>query len=320
MIQVAVNGQTRTSYYINNDDSLLAEADSDGTLTTAYGFMPAYDATALAWSTDPLWQARVVNNALDDNNTDYHYLHTDHLYTPMLATDEAGGISWNAVRDAFGATAVLPGNRISMPLRLPGQYFDPERGEHYNLLRDYQPTTGRYLQTDPIGLAGGINQYGYAYANPLSYSDPTGEVPLVAVAWAYGRCVASCTAIDAVMGGMGMACTTLSNTAKNCAADCLNPFNWAGGKKFKAAKGGGYKPPKTPTSNKLPNKAKTDIDKKRGPKEIIRIDRPQQGVPDSQWHAHGEKGALNLDGTFREGDPKFSNKTKAWLKARGWNI
>lgn len=189
----------------------------------------------MAWSTDPLWQARVVNNALDDNNTDYHYLHTDHLYTPMLATDEAGGISWNAVRDAFGATAVLPGNRISMPLRLPGQYFDPERGEHYNLLRDYQPTTGRYLQTDPIGLAGGINQYGYAYANPLSYSDPTGEVPLVAVAWAYGRCVASCTAIDAAMGAMGMSCTTLGDAATDCAKDCLNPFNWFGGKKFKAA-------------------------------------------------------------------------------------
>lgn len=39
-------------------------------------------------------------------------------------------------------------------------------------------------------------------------------------------------------------------------------------------------------------------------------------VPKPQWHAHGEKGSLNLDGTFREGDPK----TKAWLKARGWNI
>lgn len=46
----------------------------------------------------------------------------------------------------------------------------------------------------------------------------------------------------------------------------------------------------------------------------------RQKVPKPQWHAHGKKGALNLDGTFREGDPKFSNKTKAWLKARGWNI
>lgn len=73
--------------------------------------------------------------------------------------------------------------------------------------------------------------------------------------------MASCTAIDAVMGGMGMACTTLSNTAKNCAADCLNPFNWAGGKKFKAAKAGGKKPPHSRggpprdprTSNYLPD-------------------------------------------------------------------
>jgi RHS repeat-associated protein len=59
-------------------------------------------------------------------------------------------------------------------LRYPGQVFDPESGLHYNQARYYDPTTGRYLSPDPIGLAGGVNTYGYAENNPLRYTDPLG--------------------------------------------------------------------------------------------------------------------------------------------------
>ena len=58
--------------------------------------------------------------------------------------------------------------------RLPGQYYDAESGLHYNYFRDYDPTIGRYVESDPIGLAGGWNTYGYVGGNPVGRVDPWG--------------------------------------------------------------------------------------------------------------------------------------------------
>ncbi|MCG3201215.1 MAG: Protein RhsD [Gammaproteobacteria bacterium] len=109
------------------------------------------------------------------------YVYADHLDTPRLIVSEAGTPVWRWDSDPFGKA--LPNESPSgagtftYNLRFPGQYYDKETGLHYNYFRDYNPSTGRYIQSDPIGLAGGYNTYIYAESRPIGIADPTGENP-----------------------------------------------------------------------------------------------------------------------------------------------
>ena len=123
------------------------------------------------------------------------YLHADHLGTPRLGTGSAGAVAWRWDGAAFGT--VSPTGSVQVNLRFPGQYYDSESGLYQNWHRDYDQSIGRYIQSDPIGLEGGINTYAYTYLNPVSYADPKGLfVPLVIV----GVCAAGgCEAAGAVL-------------------------------------------------------------------------------------------------------------------------
>ena len=101
------------------------------------------------------------------------YLHTDHLLTARYATNAAGSTVWSWDSGAFGKET--PTGSATVNLRFPGQYFDSETGLHYNWHRYYDPATGRYITSDPIGLAGGLGTFGYAAQNPLSAYDPDGK-------------------------------------------------------------------------------------------------------------------------------------------------
>ncbi|WP_272944636.1 RHS repeat domain-containing protein [Snodgrassella communis] len=80
--------------------------------------------------------------------------------------------------DAFGNSELDANNQITMNLRFPGQYYDTETGLSYNYFRDYDAKTGRYIQSDPIGIRGGVNTYVYAKNQPLKLIDPKGKNPL----------------------------------------------------------------------------------------------------------------------------------------------
>ncbi len=77
----------------------------------------------------------------------------------------------------------------AIDLRFPGQWFQSESGLHQNWMRDYDPTTGRYLEADPLGLVDGASVYGYALQSPLRHSDSRGEFVTVAVGAAIGAAV-----------------------------------------------------------------------------------------------------------------------------------
>lgn len=112
-----------------------------------------------------------------------YYFHTDHLGTPQALTNNNQTVVWKGDYDPFGkATETVA--MVEQNLRFPGQYLDRESGLHYNYYRTYDPQTGRYTQSDPIGLAGGVNTFGYAYQNPNIYTDPTGEFVPAIVWWA----------------------------------------------------------------------------------------------------------------------------------------
>ena len=108
-----------------------------------------------------------------------HYVHTDHLNTPRVVADSQQRVVWRwENQEPFGNNPPEENpsglGNFEFPLRFAGQYFDRETGLFYNYFRDYDPQTGRYVQSDPIGLAGGINPYAYAYDDPVRFSDPMG--------------------------------------------------------------------------------------------------------------------------------------------------
>lgn len=101
------------------------------------------------------------------------YFHNDHLGTPQVLTDSAGTTVWQGSYSPFGE-ATETTDTVEQNIRFPGQYFEEETGLHYNYFRDYDPATGRYIESDPIGLGGGINTFGYVGGRPISRVDPRG--------------------------------------------------------------------------------------------------------------------------------------------------
>lgn len=102
----------------------------------------------------------------------------DWLGAPHVIANSSGVPVWTWDHLAFGDNAPNENpsglGAFAYNLRFPGQYADPETGLNYNTMRDYNPTLGRYVQSDPIGLRAGNNTYVYTSGNPLDYFDRRG--------------------------------------------------------------------------------------------------------------------------------------------------
>ena len=123
-----------------------------------------------------------VHESLNSNgtvaSTALTYIHSDHLNTPRLMTNGAKDVIWRWEGDAFGqgtpAQTGTNGEYDFLDLRFPGQISDNGNTSYYNINRYYDPLLGRYTQSDPIGLLGGLNTYAYVGGNPISHIDPLG--------------------------------------------------------------------------------------------------------------------------------------------------
>ncbi|MBV7536047.1 hypothetical protein KW842_09745 [Duganella sp. sic0402] len=168
--RIAKRTKAETRYFMYHDGQLVAEADAAGRVIVEYVYLGRRPVARLRYPEGgergwlPGSRAAPV----------LEYLHTDQRDAVEAVSSEDGKLVWRGDLDAFGALRAQTGPGVAMPLRLAGQYADPETGLYYNVHRYYDPATGRYVQADPLGLEAGFNMYAYVGNDPMHKTDPLG--------------------------------------------------------------------------------------------------------------------------------------------------
>jgi RHS repeat-associated protein len=153
----------RVQKSVNGERTLFAW-DGDALLAEKYEDQPAREYVYYPGTFEPL--------ALIDGGEVYYY-HNDVNGLPQELTKPNGDIVWSASYDAMGRVGKLLVNDVAQPLRLQGQYYDPEIDLCYNRYRYFDPHTCSFISQDPLGLAAGENVYAYA-PNVWGWIDPLG--------------------------------------------------------------------------------------------------------------------------------------------------
>ena len=156
------NGSATTTYVLN---ALGQRIKKSGTAVTLFVYdesgylLGEYDGSGNLIE-ETVWLGDVPVATLQPNGTgvSVYYVHTDHLNTPRRISRPADNvIVWRWDSEPFGTAAANQdpdgdGNQFVYNPRFPGQYYDAETGLNYNYARDYDPATGRYIQSDPLEI------------------------------------------------------------------------------------------------------------------------------------------------------------------------
>jgi RHS repeat-associated protein len=180
-----VEAANSTDYLYNALGQMIEKSSSSGTTMFMQDesghLLGEYNASG-GLVEETIWLGDVPVATLQPNGSggvNIFYVHTDHLNTPRkVAQPTTGALAWRWDTDPFGTASPNqnPAGLGTFPynIRFPGQIYMPETGLNYNWSRDYDPLTGKYIESDPIGLKGGLNTYVYVVDNPLGNADPSG--------------------------------------------------------------------------------------------------------------------------------------------------
>jgi RHS repeat-associated protein len=163
----------RTVHYVFEPDTFVPIAQAVRHAPIDLIGLPDYSGE-YSLDEDPVWNHKVTALPFDA----LAWYQCDHLGTPQELTDSQGNMAWTAQYKAWGQVTEQRSewarqHGVMNPIRFQGQYHDHETGLHYNRYRYYDPSVGRFINQDPIGLAGGLNAYEYA-PNPVQWIDPLG--------------------------------------------------------------------------------------------------------------------------------------------------
>lgn len=193
---------------------LYAEADESGRVKRQYVYLDGRVVACIdtAFTDSVLEHLRTIAwswfGRVPQASGEVYAVHADQRHAPVAVSDAQGQVVWRARYKAFGLAHIKAGGKshpartaswsllseahaadaaatFELNLRLPGQYWDAERGVHHNLQRDYDPQTGRFTTADPISMRPGLdlgmadrlaggNVYAYVSNNPLTQVDAQG--------------------------------------------------------------------------------------------------------------------------------------------------
>ncbi|KRA17400.1 hypothetical protein ASD69_11950 [Lysobacter sp. Root604] len=187
MSQVKANGVVQMSYAYNGQGQQVRRYNGTHIRHAMYledgRWLGEYDDAGVAQQ-QVVWLDDLPVGLLAGNGPTQklHYIEPDHLGSPRAVIDAARNAAiwkWQLKGEAFGASPPeqdpdQDGTAFVFDMRFPGQRYDAASGLNQNGFRDYDFDGGRYVQSDPIGLSGGINSYAYVGGSPLSSIDPSG--------------------------------------------------------------------------------------------------------------------------------------------------